>query len=30
MGPGRLAVAAPERMLARAARRALVKEIWRG
>ncbi len=30
MGTGRLAVAAPDRMLARAARRALVKDIWRG
>src|SRR5258708_38513731 len=30
MGPGRLAVAVPERMLVRAARRALVEGIWRG
>src|SRR6266545_2729799 len=30
MAAGRLAVAAPERMLARAARRAAVKETWRG
>src|SRR6266536_2197271 len=30
MGAGRLAVAAPDRMLARAARRAAVKETWRG
>jgi hypothetical protein len=30
MGAGRLAVTAPDRMLARAARRAAVNEIWRG
>src|SRR6266566_3797063 len=30
MGAGRLAVAAPDRMLAATARRAAVNEIWRG